>query len=70
MKNIAGLIPAALLDDVSETLDPEGGITWLPVTVDVVLLAILVPWMLRVCRSRVRRGEFSTSYSGQPVGTG
>ena len=47
VKNIAGLIPAALLDDVSETLDPEGGITWLPVTVDVVLLAILVPWMLR-----------------------
>ena len=69
VKNIAGLIPAALLDDVSETLDPEGGITWLPVTVDVVLLAILVPWMLRTCRSRVRRGEISTSYSGQPTGT-
>ena len=64
VKNLAGLIPAALLDDVSETLDPQGGISWLPVTVDVVLLAILVPWVLAVCRSRLRRGELTTSYAG------
>jgi membrane protease YdiL (CAAX protease family) len=68
VKNLAGLIPAALVDDVSATLDPEGGVTWLPVTVDVVLLAILVPWVLAMCRRRVEAGELRTTYVADVTG--
>ena len=67
VKNLAGLIPAALLDDVSETLDPPGGVSWLPLIVDVVLLAILVPWVVAVCRSRVT-GVDGGSRRRLPVG--
>jgi membrane protease YdiL (CAAX protease family) len=59
VKNLAGLIPAALLDDVSDTLDPSG-VNWLPVAVDAVLLAILVPWLARVIRNRSRDGRLMT----------
>jgi uncharacterized protein len=59
VKNLAGLIPAALLDDVSETLDPSG-VSWLPLAVDAVLLAIVVPWMARVIRTRSRDGRLTT----------
>lgn len=45
VKNVAVLIPAGLLDDVSAALDPSG-VTWLPVIVDVVLLSIAVPCIL------------------------
>lgn len=61
VKNLAGLIPAALLDDVSDTLDPSGNVNWLPLLVDVVLLAILVPWLVRVIRRRDRDGRLTTS---------
>jgi membrane protease YdiL (CAAX protease family) len=46
IKNVAVFIPAALLEETEEALDPQN-VTWIPFGVDVVLLAILVPWMLR-----------------------
>ncbi len=63
VKNLAGLIPAALLDDVSETLDPQG-VTWLPLIIDLVLLAILVPWLLRATARRVQQGRLRPTYAG------
>ncbi len=51
VKNMAGLIPAGLLDDVDEALDPDS-VTWLPFVVDVVLLAIAVPWIAYLWRRR------------------
>jgi membrane protease YdiL (CAAX protease family) len=59
VKNYAGLIPAAFLDDISQTLDPHD-VSWLPFAVDVVLLAILVPWMVAVVRRRERAGQHAT----------
>ncbi len=49
VKNVAGLIPAGLLDDVELVLDP-GDVSWIPVAIDVILLGIAVPWILRVWR--------------------
>ncbi|MEJ7744842.1 MAG: CPBP family intramembrane glutamic endopeptidase [Nocardioidaceae bacterium] len=49
VKNVAVLIPAGLLDDVSDALDPSG-VTWLPVIVDAVLLSIAIPWMVAAHR--------------------
>lgn len=49
VKNIAVLVPAGLLDDVSDALDPSG-VTWLPLIVDAVLLSIAVPWLLAAHR--------------------
>jgi hypothetical protein len=54
VKNLSALIPAALIEDVADTLDPTG-VTWLPLAVDVVLLSIIVPWMLAAYRRRQRR---------------
>ncbi len=54
VKNLAALIPAALIEDVSDALDPSG-VTWLPFALDLVLLAILTPWLLRAYRRRVPR---------------
>lgn len=51
VKNLAALIPAALIEQVSDALDPSG-VTWLPFGLDVVLLAILVPWALAAYRRR------------------
>lgn len=70
VKNLAGLIPAALLDDIEDTLDPTG-VTWLPVTIDAVLLAIAVPWLLYVVRSRKREGRWHPSgeLAGPPSGS-
>ncbi len=65
VKNLAGLIPAALLDDVSATLDPRG-VNWLPLIVDVVLLSILVPWLLATARKRVLQGRQRPTYTGPP----
>jgi CAAX protease family protein len=47
VKNVAVLIPAGLLDSVSDALDPHG-VTWLPLVVDAVLLSIAVPWILAI----------------------
>lgn len=55
--NLASLVPSALLEDVEETLDPSG-VTWLPAIVVSVLLAIVVPWMLYVMRTRKRDGRW------------
>jgi uncharacterized protein len=45
VKNIAVLVPAGLLDTVSDALDPKG-VTWAPLLVDVVLLSFAVPWLV------------------------
>jgi uncharacterized protein len=45
VKNIAVLVPAGLLDLVSNALDPKG-VTWAPLVVDVVLLSFAVPWLV------------------------
>jgi membrane protease YdiL (CAAX protease family) len=45
VKNISVLIPAGLLDTVSDALDPTG-VTWLPLAVDVLLLSFAVPWIV------------------------
>lgn len=49
--NLASLIPAGFLDTVDETLNPRG-VTWVPLIVHAVLLAILVPWVLVAARRR------------------
>ena len=49
VKNLAVLVPAGLLDDLDDALDPTG-VTWLPLALDTVLLGIVVPWIVR--RSR------------------
>ncbi len=51
VKNIAVLVPTGLLGTVDEALDPEA-VSWLPLIVDAVLLAIVVPWLLAVARRR------------------
>jgi membrane protease YdiL (CAAX protease family) len=56
VKNLSVLIPASLLDEVDSALEPTG-VTWIPLIVDVVLLAILVPWMLAMCARRRRDGR-------------
>jgi CAAX protease family protein len=64
-KNMSALIPAALLDEVSDALDPTG-VTWVPLVVDIVLLAIVVPWMVVAFRRRMQPGGAPTSYAGGP----
>jgi membrane protease YdiL (CAAX protease family) len=54
-KNLSALIPAALLDEVSDALDPSG-VTWVPLVLDIVLLAIVVPWMVGTFRRRMPPG--------------
>ncbi len=54
VKNLAALIPAALIENVTDALDPTG-VTWLPFALDVALLAILVPWLSASYRRRVHR---------------
>jgi membrane protease YdiL (CAAX protease family) len=54
VKNLAVLIPAGLLGSVSDALDPHG-VTWLPLIVDIVLLAIAVSWILALAARRDRR---------------
>ena len=61
VKNIAVLVPAGLFGSVGDALDPHG-VTWVPLLVDAVLLALAVPWIRRglvaasPCRAlRVRR---------------
>lgn len=51
VKNIAVLVPTGLLGTVGDALDPEA-VSWLPLIVDAVLLAIAVPWLLAVSRRR------------------
>lgn len=55
IKNVAVLVPAGLLGDVEEAIDP-GAVTWVPFVVDVVLLAIVVPWIAYRWRRRVQQG--------------
>jgi CAAX protease family protein len=56
VKNLSVLIPASLLDEVDSALEPTG-VTWIPLIVDVVLLAILLPWMVSMCTRRRRDGR-------------
>jgi membrane protease YdiL (CAAX protease family) len=56
VKNLSVLIPASLLDEVDSALEPTG-VTWVPLIVDVVLLAILLPWMVAMCTRRRRDGR-------------
>ncbi len=51
VKNVSVLIPAALLEQTDDALDPTG-VTWIPVAIDLVLLAVIVPWAVRVSRRR------------------
>jgi membrane protease YdiL (CAAX protease family) len=53
VKNIAVLVPAGLLGSVGDALDPHG-VTWVPLLVDAVLLALAVPWILAVSSRSVR----------------
>jgi uncharacterized protein len=55
VKNISVLIPAALLEQTEDALDPTG-VTWIPVAIDLALLAIVMPWVIRVSRRRHGRG--------------
>lgn len=45
VKNIAVLVPAGILGNVGDALDPTG-VTWLPLAVDVVLLSVAVAWIV------------------------
>lgn len=54
VKNLAVLIPAGLLGSVSDALDPHG-VTWLPLVVDALLLAVAVSWILALSARRNRR---------------
>ncbi|MEJ7707444.1 MAG: CPBP family intramembrane glutamic endopeptidase [Nocardioidaceae bacterium] len=65
VKNIAVLIPAGLLDDLSSALDPQG-VTWLPVIIDAVLLSIAVPWVLALRRRQERRTASPAMVSHSP----
>ena len=57
VKNISVLVPAALLEETDVALDPTD-VTWIPVAIDLVLLAIVVPWAVWLSRRRHgRRGE-------------
>lgn len=49
VKNVSVLIPAALLGELSGAIDPSG-VTWAPVVIDAVMLAIAGRWI--VSRSR------------------
>ena len=53
IKNLIALIPAGLLGDVDEALDP-GSVNWIPLVVDVVMLSIIVPWIVSRWRRRER----------------
>jgi hypothetical protein len=50
IKNMSVLIPAALLGNVTGSIEPTN-VTWVPVVLDAVMLAIVGAWI----RSRVRR---------------
>ncbi|MDX6297650.1 MAG: protease family protein [Nocardioidaceae bacterium] len=50
VKNVSTFIPAALLGQVSGTIEPTN-VTWLPFALDAVLLAVVAPWI----RTRYRR---------------
>jgi CAAX protease family protein len=52
--NVATLIPAGFVDQVDQTLDPQG-VTWAPLIIHGVLLAIIVPWILAAARRRKRQ---------------
>jgi membrane protease YdiL (CAAX protease family) len=51
VKNISVLIPAALLEQTEDALDPSG-VTWIPVAIDLGLLAIIIPWVVWASRRR------------------
>ncbi|MGH3472274.1 MAG: lysostaphin resistance A-like protein [Nocardioidaceae bacterium] len=55
VNNITAFIPAALLDQTTQTVNPTG-VTWVPVGVHVVLLSIIVAWLPRVFDKRRGRG--------------
>ncbi len=65
VKNLAALIPAALLDDVSDALDPSG-VTWVPLILDAVLLAIVVPWIVVVFRRTMPPGSAPPPHVADP----
>jgi membrane protease YdiL (CAAX protease family) len=49
--NVSTLLPAGILDRVDKTLDPRG-VTWVPLIIHAVLLAIIVPWVLAAAGRR------------------
>lgn len=56
--NISVFLPAGLLDRTSDALDPDN-VSWAPLVVQLALLAIAVPWLLYLYRSR--RSELDPS---------
>lgn len=52
VKNVAVLIPAALLGRTTAALQPTA-VTWIPLGLDAVLLAIVVWWVCRVAARRL-----------------
>jgi membrane protease YdiL (CAAX protease family) len=61
VKNVAVLIPAGLLSNVSDALDPHG-VTWVPLIVDVVFLTFAVAWIVTL----VSRSERSSQIPAAP----
>jgi CAAX protease family protein len=49
--NVSTLLPAGIVDRVDRTLDPRG-VTWVPLIIHAVLLAIIVPWVLAAAGRR------------------
>jgi membrane protease YdiL (CAAX protease family) len=64
VKNLSVLIPAALLEEVDDALDPQG-VNWIPLAVDAVLLAIVLPWMAFVAKRWRARGRLQPPVAGQ-----
>ncbi len=65
VKNVAVLIPAGILGDVGDALDPTS-VTWVPLVLDAVLLAIIVPWIIAIARRRERALPASGAPAGYP----
>lgn len=53
VKNMSVLIPAALLNQTSQAVEPTG-VTWVPVIIDIVMLAIVLPLLVRAHDRRHR----------------
>ncbi|MGH3507426.1 MAG: lysostaphin resistance A-like protein, partial [Nocardioidaceae bacterium] len=70
VKNISVLVPAALLEETDVALDPTD-VTWIPVAIDLVLLAIVVPWAVWLSRRRHGpRGQAARQPDDQSGGPG
>jgi len=54
VKNLFALVPAVFLDDLNEAIDPQD-VSWIPFVADVVMLAVVVPWILYAAFRRQER---------------